>query len=165
LGILTQQVVEGAGNEANMEKVREMMAQTKRAEDVKLGAELEKGVFIDFVSAYGTVFKGTIVFRRPTAMDFIRMGAVKSRLLGSFGVVDLRLVDMTVKHLAQCMAVIKSVTVKAPTWLLTDKGEIDVENIKEFDLLYHIHDKYEEWDSMFRKGHTEEPQGDSETPE
>lgn len=150
-------------NTENMAVVRNMMEQTARANEVKLGADLEKGVPIDFVSAYGTQYKGTIVFRRPTSMDFIKMGALKSRILGSFGIVDLRLVDATVKHLAQCMAVIKTVTVQAPIWLLTDDGKVDVETIKEFDLLYHIFEKYEDWDESFRTGHTAESQGDGET--
>lgn len=140
----------------NMVKVRELIAQ---AEQVKLGGELKAGVFIDYTSDFGTSFKGNVIFKRPTMMEYVRMGALKSEYLRKAGVVDLKLVDNLIKLMAHIMSTLNVVIIQSPEWL------INLENIQEPDILYHVYEKYEEWEKSFRKLPTEQVPADSESPE
>lgn len=150
------------GNEENMKKVQELM---NKANQVNLGDKLTHGVPIDFTSAYNTTYKGTIVFKRPSMQDYMKMGTLKAQFLGSNGIVNPMLIDDTIRYMAQCMSTLMVVIEQAPSWLLDDKGNIDVSSIKEPDLLYHVYDKYEEWEENFRKPSVEELQGDSQASE
>lgn len=129
-------------NEENQEKVRNLMAQ---AEQIKLGGELKAGVYIDYTSDFGTVFKGNVIFKRPTMLDYMTMGARKSEYLRKAGVVSPLLVDNTVKFIAHVMATLSVVIDKAPEWLLA------IEGVQEADILYHVFDQYEVWEKSFRK--------------
>jgi len=131
-----------AENSANMEKVKELMA---KADQIKLGGELKAGVTIDFVSDFGTNFSGNVIFKRPTMGDYVRIGALKSEYLREAGAVDLKLVDNIVKFMAHVMATLSVVVVKCPEWLA------DIEKAQEPDILYHVYEKYEEWEKSFRK--------------
>lgn len=154
---MSQQLI---GNEENMAKVRELMEKSKQ---INLGSQMTGQVHIDYTSQYGTHYEGIVVFKRPSMQDYMKMGALKAQYLGAYGVVDARLVDTTIKFMAQVMSTLKVVIVKAPEWLIGKSGKIDVESVVEPDLLYHLYEKYEEWEDSFRKPVQDELQGDSET--
>lgn len=149
------------GNEENMAKVRELMGHAKA---VNLGGNLTEGVPIDYVSEFGTRFTGTVVFKRPTMQDYMKMGAYKAQFLGQGGAVNVNLIDNTIKFMAQVMSTLKVVIVRAPEWLIKD-GRINVESVEEPDMLYHLFAKYEEWELTFRKPIQDELQGDSQATE
>jgi len=144
------------GNEANLAKVRQLMAQNQQ---VQQGGNMTHGIFIDYVSQEGNHYTGTVVVKRPTVMDYMKMGGLKSEYLRQAGVQDANLVDDTVKILAHALATLKVVVVKCPEWLM------DMDNIREIDVLYHVFDKYEEWDYSFRKPVQAEPIGAGEASE
>ena len=140
-------------NKQSMDKVKELM---EKSEQVRLGGELKEGVAIDYTSMCGNEFKGTVVFKRPTMQDYMKMGAIKSEYLRTVGVVDLSLVDESIKRMAQVMAVLSTVILKCPEWLL------NLTTIVEPDVLYHVYDKYEVWENSFRKPNKTTPTGDSQ---
>ena len=141
------------GNEENLQKVRRLM---EKADKISLGSDLETTVPIDYTSFQGKKYEGEVTFKRPNVQDFMKMGALKSEILRKSGVKDINLVDIPVKALAQTMATLKYVIVSSPKWLQ------DVEKMHEPDVLYHIHDKYEEWENSFRTNNDEKHEGDSE---
>jgi hypothetical protein len=142
------------GNEDNMKKVQQLMQQ---AQQVNLGADLKNAVDVDFTSSEGNVYQGRIVFKRPTIMDYMRMGGIKSEILRQSGVVDLKLVDPSVQFMAHVISVLKTLIVKSPEWLL------DIDSVQEPELLFHVFSKYEVWDDSFRKPDAGESEGDSAT--
>lgn len=144
-----------ADNKENLAKVEALMA---KAEQVKLGGELKAGVYIDFTSDFGTVFQGNVIFKRPTMMDYVRMGGLKSEYLRKAGVTDPMLVDNTVKLISHVMATLNTVIIKCPEWLM------NLETIEEPDILYEVFEKYEEWEKSFRKLPAEKLPADSEAP-
>lgn len=144
-----------AENAENMAKVKELMAS---AGQVRLGGELKAGVFIDYETELGTQIEGNVLFKRPTMGDYLKMGAIKSEYLRNAGVVNIQLVDNTVKYMAHVMATLAVVVVKCPEWLM------DLNSIQEADILYHVFGKYEEWEKSFRKPTKGPVHADGETP-
>lgn len=148
------------GNEENMAKIRELRNMQEATEEVKLGAEATNTVIIDYVSEYGNHYKGAIVFKRPSVMEFMKMGGIKSEILRLNGVQDLKLVDAGVKYMAQVMATLKTVAVKRPEWL------INIDNVKDTDLLFHVYEQYTAWEDSFRtKFDATDAEGGSEPTE
>jgi hypothetical protein len=146
-------------NEQNMAKVREMMVKNT-AEQVNQGAEAQAGVPINYTSDYGKQYTGNVVFKRPSVMDFMKMGGIKSEILRTAGVKDVALVDGGVKFMAQVIATLKTVIVKSPEWL------VNIDGVKDTDLLFHVYGKYEEWEDSFRpKPSANTTQGDSKPTE
>jgi hypothetical protein len=145
-----------AGNKENMDKVKALMAQ---AEQVRQGSGLTEVLHIDFTSLCGKHYKGDVVVHRPDLKDFMKMGGIKSEFLRKAGVVNLSLVDMTVKETAQVMATLTVVVDKCPEWMLS------IEAIDEPDVLFHVYDKYMEWTDSFRAGSAEKSSEDSSTSE
>ena len=96
-------------NAEAMAKVRELMA---KADQVNLGGDLMAGVDIDFVTDFGTHVKGNVIFKRPTMLDYVKIGALKSEYLREGGAVNLQLVDNSIKYIAQVMSVLRVVVVK-----------------------------------------------------
>lgn len=136
-------MTEAIGNEANMDKVREMML-TKTAEELNIGDKATNSVAIDFTSEYGTRYQGNVVFKRPNVMEFMKMGGIKSEILRQAGVQDVKLVDLGVKYVAQVIATLKTVVVKSPEWL------VNIDAVQDTDLLFYVHDAYEGWEHSFR---------------
>lgn len=157
----TTNQVQGQGNEENMAKIRELMGQ---AQQINLGSAHTEGVPINYTSEFGTKYTGTVVFKRPSMQDYMRMGAYKAQFLGQGGAVNMNLIDNSIKFMAQVMSTLKVVVVRAPEWLIKD-GRISVEHIEEPDILYHLYSKYEEWELTFRKPIQGELQGDSQATE
>jgi hypothetical protein len=143
-------------NSANMEKIQEAM---KMHAQVAQGGELTHSVPVDFTSSEGRNYKGTVVFGKPTAMDVMKMGGLKSEFLRLGGAKDAQLVDQGIKFLAHVMATLSVVLQKRPEWLA------DVTKVSDLDLLYHVHDLYEEWESQFRKPVQRAVSDDTETTE
>lgn len=131
------------GNESNMTKVREMMKQ-ETAESIGLGEKARNEVSIEYVSDMGKRYTGTIVFKRPSVMDYMKMGAAKSEILRNSGVRDLTLVDSGVKLMAQIIGTLKTVVVKSPEWL------VRIDSVEDTDLLFHVYGEYQEWERSFR---------------
>lgn len=131
------------GNEANMEKVRSMMEQ--QVGQVNIGGALTHSVDIDYTSEFGNHYTGKVVFKKVNMKDIMRMGAIKSEILREAGVRDSRLVDNSVLFMATVLSTLQVVAVQRPAWLLKP------ENVEEADVLYHVYDKYEEWENSFRK--------------
>ncbi len=132
------------GNEQNMAQIREAMA-NQTADQVRQGGDLEHAVPIDYTSYFGNKFVGTVVFKKPNMADYMKMGGIKSEYLRLGGVQDIKLVDESVKFMAHVLATLSVVLVKRPEWLL------DLAKVEEPDVLYHIFDKFEEWENSFRK--------------
>lgn len=122
-----------------------------KADKVNLGSELRTGIPIDYTSEFGNNYKGTFIFKRPSMRDYMRMGGIKSEMLRQAGVVDPKLVDGMIVYLSHVMSTLSVVTLKAPSWVIDDKGKIDFEILEEVDVIYHIFAKYEEWENSFRK--------------
>lgn len=141
-------------NAKNLAKVKDLI---DKSEKIRLGGELKEGVAIDFTSMSGNKYKGTVIFKRPTMQDYMKMGALKSEYFRAVGIVDLSLVDVAIKRIAQVMAVLSTIVVKCPDWML------DLNSIVEPEVLYHVYDKYEEWENSFRKSNNTELTGDSTT--
>lgn len=72
----------------NMELVNSLMRQaaTEKGQTIQQGNKALIPVSIDYEADSGKYYEGTLFFRRPSAMDYIRMGAIKSELLRSFGI-------------------------------------------------------------------------------
>jgi hypothetical protein len=103
------------------------------------------------VSDMGTRYTGTVVFKRPSVMDYMKMGAAKSEILRNSGVRDLTLVDSGVKLMAQIIGTLKTVVVKSPEWL------VRIDDVEDTDLLFHIYGEYQEWERSFRVSADEFP--------
>jgi len=143
-------------NAESMAKVQDLMAQ---AAQVRLGGDLKAGVPIDYVTDFGTSIKGNVIFKRPTMADYMKIGAAKSEYLRKAGVVDIKLVDNSIKFIAHVMATLQCIVTKAPEWLL------DIEKVQEPDILYHVYEQYEVWEKSFRKLPAEQVPGNSGTSE
>lgn len=128
--------------EENKRKVAEAMAFQQQ---VSQGSALEKREDIDYTTSEGNHYKGTVVFKKPSAMDMMKLGGLKSEYLRRGGATDLRLVDVPVRQLAQVMATLSVVLVKRPEWLA------DVTEVSDLDILYHVYDKFDEWERQFRR--------------
>ncbi|MNN50856.1 hypothetical protein D3C81_1654630 [compost metagenome] len=91
-------------------------------------------------------------------MDYMKMGGHKSEIYRQAGVKDISLVDSTVKFMAHVLSTLNAVIAKRPEWL------VNLEQIQEPEILYHVFGKYEEWENSFRKPvESPETHGDSET--
>lgn len=151
------------GNEENLAQVRALM---ETSQQVQLGNQLNVGVPIDFKSPYeGKHYTGTIVFKRPSMMDYMKIGTLKAQYLNENGFVNINMVDQTIKYMSQAMATLKVLTVKAPAWLLNGQGLIDIETIQDPELVFYLFDLYEEWENTFRSPVQDAKGGDSEATE
>lgn len=130
------------GNEDNMAEIRRTMEAHRKAQ---AGGELKEGEYIDYVSEEGNEYKGTVVFKKPTMEDFMRMGGIKSEIFRRAGVKDLALVDEAIKFMAHVISTLEIVIFKRPEWLMK------IGEIKESDVLYHVFGRYQEWEESFRK--------------
>lgn len=143
-------------NSENMAKVRNAISQAK---EVNMGKDLKNGVYIDYTSDFGNNYQGTVVFKRPSVRDFMKMGAIKSEFLRKSGATKLELLDDSVKFLAHVTSVLKVVVAKCPEWLL------DVEAVEEVDVLYEVFAEYKKWENSFRRELRTTEDGDSEASE
>lgn len=128
--------------EENKRKVLEAMEMQNK---VSQGNALEHREDIDFTSEEGNHYQGTVVFKKPSAMEMMKIGGLKSEMLRLGGATDIRLVDGLIRQLAQVMATLSVVIVKRPEWLA------DVTKITDLGILYHVYDKFDEWESQFRR--------------
>lgn len=134
--------------EENKKLIEQAMKEAELREQamkINMGGEAKEGVQIDFTTEDGNVYNGVVVFKRPTMIDYMKMGAEKSEILRRAGIVDVNLVDNSVKFMAHVMATLKTTIVKCPSWLL------NLDDIVEPELLYHVYGKYEEFEDSFRK--------------
>lgn len=130
------------GNEEQMAEVRRTMELHKKSQ---AGAELKEGEYIDYESQEGNLYQGTVLFKKPSMQDFMRMGGIKSEILRSAGVKDLSLLDPTIDFMAHVISTLEIVLHKRPEWLLK------IGEVKESDLLYHVYGRYQTWADSFRK--------------
>lgn len=134
------------GNEENLAKVRELMAQ--KSDIVSTGSALKTTIPIDYTSSEGNVYRGDVTFKRLSVFEILKASAIKSEILARAGVKNIKLVDDIVLALAQVIATLRVAVVKAPDWLeLTD-----LTAIREADLLFFVEQVYTEWENSFRLG-------------
>jgi hypothetical protein len=162
--------------QANMDMVNEMMmkAAAANAATVQQGNKALLAVPIDYVAESGMHYKGTVAFRRPSAMDYIRMGAIKSELLRVFGaqpivqyvqrpdggmqmVESMAHVDTTTKFLANALSICDVLLAQpVPEWLQ------DHRNLTDTDLILQVYNGFEDALASFRTGTQAVPSGNGE---
>lgn len=150
------------GNENNMAAVRKMMEEEKLknlTDEVNQGGDAENVVTIDYTSDEGLHYEGKILFKRPTVMEVMKMGGRKSEILRNAGVTDLTLVDPSIRMMAQSIATLEVVVVKCPEWLL------NLEEVTDLDMLFHIYGRYEGWENSFRLRNIAKQAGNGEASE
>lgn len=140
-------------NKENLAMVQKLMEQS---DEINLGTLKREQVPIDYTSTSGYVYKGLVEFKRPSVKDYMRMGAIKSEILREAGVINIELVDSTIKFMAHVLATLQVCMVKCPEWLL------NLEAITDTDLLYEVYEKYEVWQDSFRKDIKQKSEGDSQ---
>ena len=149
-------MTEKLGNEDSLAKIRNLR---ETANEVMEGDKLSYTFKVDYTSKNsGDHYEGVVVLKRLHVGDYLRQGGLKSEILRSAGVRDLRLVDPPVLATAQVLASLKIGIIKAPDWLVMDK----LDKFRDPDVLWHIFDAYEKWQDSFRPRSAEESEGDSE---
>lgn len=126
----------------NMQKVKAAMEAHAK---VQMAGNLQEAVSINYESYEGNTYEGTVVFKKPTMGDWMRIGAIKADLLRKAGVTDMELVDDTVQLMAHAMATLTVVVIKRPPWFA------NLEEMTESDVIYHVYGKYMVWADSFRK--------------
>ncbi|MEC0169916.1 hypothetical protein [Paenibacillus graminis] len=114
-------------------------------ENIAAGGKFNETEVLDFESAEGNVYKGVLVFKKPTMADLMKIGGLKSEILRTAGVQDARLVDNDILFTAHMLATLEVVLVKRPEFLL------NLNQVKESDLIFHVYGKYQVWEATFRK--------------
>jgi hypothetical protein len=150
------------GNESNMALVRKAMEEQKvenLAKEVNEGGNAENVITVDFTSAEGNVYKGKIMFKRPTVLEIMRMGGAKSEILREAGVTEIALVDPSVKLMAHAIATLEMVVVKCPEWFL------HIRELQDLDIIFHVYGLYEVWENSFRIFNLETQEGNSQPTE
>lgn len=148
-----------ANREENMEKIRELKL-AEQSRQIAAGDKFTVDMDIDFESATGTKYVGTLTFKRPSILETIRMGVNKAQLLKremGDDVVPLELLNPEISYFAMVVGSLKVAILKSPEWLL------DPEKVVDFDLLIHVYNRYDSWLDSFRKPSIAPPKGDSET--
>ncbi len=161
--------------QANQQLIQQMMkeAEAKRAADlISQGNNAKVPVEINYTSINsGETYKGTFVFRRPSAMDAIKVGTAKSEYLrtngvrpqwvltpdGQYPMESMAHVEPRVVALAQSLATCKVLLESAPDWF----G--DYENMFDYDVLLHLEVRFSEELLSFRKQPEKVPANNSET--
>jgi hypothetical protein len=126
------------------------------ANAIQAGNTFSEGVEINFTSESGQTYKGIIDFKRATVKDYMNIGAKKSEYLRRAGVQDITLVDGSVKYIAQIVSTLEVLVTECPDWFK------NIDSIEDIDLLYHVYDKFDQWDSSFRRKQDAEPAGDTD---
>lgn len=142
--------------EENLEKIRKLSTQ------VRQGTGLQHDLEIDFVTSTGEVLTGTVVVHRPSMAEYLQMGVIKGRYISKYvgkEYVRPEYIDSTIQYLAHMLATMQVVVDQCPPWFM------DLENLRDFDVLNHVYTQYEQWVNSFRTGSTEPTSGDSETTE
>lgn len=146
----------------NMELVNSLMAQA----GAKAGQAVQKGnkalipVPVDYEADSGNVYQGTVFFRRPSSMDYLRMGAIKSELLRAFGVrpiiellpngrphESMAHVDASVMYLARAISACDVLLAEPlPEWMQNHR------EIEDTDLIIQVYSDFDEALTSFRNG-------------
>lgn len=153
----------------NMAMVQEMMAKAqseKKAEQIQLGNKAHIPVEIDYTADSDNTYKGTITFRRPSAMDYVRMGALKAnmfRSLGIYPIIDpvtgiesMAHVDNGTQNLLLGLSTFKTLMVDCPEWFK------NYEDLEDADLILHVYNRFDSELLSFRRPAQAGPQGNSE---
>lgn len=154
----------------NMEMVKQMMEQAqaeKKADTIRQGNKAHIPVDIDYTADSGEEYKGTIIFRRPSSMDYVRIGAIKSdmlRLSGVKPIVDpqtgtesMAHVDNGIMFLLTALATNRVLLVESPTWFNK------YEEIFDTDLVIHVYNRFDAELLSFRRQPKNGPTGSGET--
>lgn len=134
----------------NIQMVQEMIQKAeveKKANLIQQGNKAHIHVTIDYQADSGTEYKGTVIFRRPSSMDYLRVGAHKSdmiRLMGIRPIIDqetgresMAHVDQTILYVFQAIATMKVLLVESPDWFK------DYENSQDPDMVVHVYNRFE----------------------
>lgn len=132
-------------SEVTEEQKKQAQQAAELAMKARAGGELKEGEILNYESLEGNKYEGVLVFKKPTIGDTMRMGAVKSEILRTAGVQDIRFVDEDIMQLAKITAELDVVLHKRPECLLNLKA------IEDYDLLLHVYGLYMNWLGAFRK--------------
>ena len=149
-------------NSENLAKVREAMAKaqvSQVADQVNAGDNTTHTETINFTSSFGNTYQGQVVFKRPNALDLMRIGGLKAQYFSEAGITNLEIVDNSVRLLAHVLAHLKVLVLKCPAWLF------DVDKVDDMELIYEVYGKYRDWEDSFRKVVPTAQAGDSEPSE
>lgn len=167
----------------NMELVQKLMSENaaKQEQVVRQGNKAPIPVEVDYEADSGERYVGTVYFRRPSSMDYIRMGAVKSEILRSFGVrpiieyvplptggmervESMAHIDNSIKYLAQAIAACDVLlTGQIPVWFQNHR------DLEDSDLVIYVYRRFDEELLSFRTGANGSPAtnsqaGDNQAP-
>lgn len=109
--------------------------------------ELQKTLVVDFTSASGRRYQGTVIFKRPTILERSRIGVLKAQYSQGMGNVDAY-TDL----LHTAMATLDVVCIQKPQWL-------NYETLYDDDVIFHIFVEYKKWEAFFRPTPAEEQRG------
>lgn len=142
-----------------------MKDQFEMEDNILLGHQLRHEIKIDYVGSIGKKYEGRIIVKRPSIGDYLKIGALKASYIKQpVGVdpetkrpiyPDLMFIDNEIKAIAQMLATLQVVVVKAPSWFA------NLEKIDEFELINIIYTEYEEWLNSFRKSDIDKFEGNS----
>lgn len=157
----------------NQELVNNLMAQAaanKGAQDALLGNDAVISVDVAYTAESGRHYEGTLFFRRPSSMDYLRMGAIKSELMRANGVRPIievlpngRLhesmahVDNSIIFLARALSAFDTLlTGTVPAWFQNYR------DLPDTDLLLQVYEQFDVALASFRHGAQGAPAGDGQ---
>lgn len=116
---------------------------------------------INFTSDVGNTYQGEVRFKKPNVGDMLKMSGLKTAYIQSQFVdekgtpiqVAPELIDDTLLRFAEVIATLKVVVIACPKWLM------DLEEVEDFDLLFHVFGRYNAWRNSFRTKSKEQPKG------
>ena len=146
------------GNEEQMAQVKALMAAKEKADEVNQGDKATNVVEINYTSPdSGEHYEGKIIFKRPNALETMKMGGRKTQILKEAGVVSRELADPGLMMMAEAIASLEIVVVKCPEWF------IDFQKTEDLDLIFHVFGEYNIWKYSFRLNGAGAQKGDSKS--
>lgn len=128
------------------------MSAEELAEKVNQGNDLEISITVKFKSKSGVEYKGTVIFKRPSVRDYMKISGLKSRYIQENigGDIEIQpgIIDPAMSYFAEVMATFEVCIKKCPEWLLSPAELYDI------DVLYHVYDTYQKKLALFRNEDT-----------
>lgn len=106
--------------------------------NINMGNQRKHTIPVDFSSVEET-FVGSVVVHYPSQIERLRIGVLKSSMLGGVEV------DVPTNNIAHIMSTLDVVIDSKPEWLDVNDPRI------EYEMLEHIYLQYHEWCDTFRR--------------
>ncbi|MMZ43506.1 hypothetical protein D1872_50580 [compost metagenome] len=132
----------------NQQEVQTVRLKNLHSQILK-GTQVTHTFNVDF-SEVREDFKGTFVVRRPSQLDRLQIGILKSTLLGG-----VQNVDIPTENIAVVASTLDVVLVQRPDWFNIDDPDLS------YDIMEAVFLEYLKWDASFRKRVT----GDADKPD